>query len=142
MPQEEKVIKTAQLEIRILPNNIHIYKLTDWSEAGLNQWEESVTQRLDEASERILSIYDMRHLSTISRQGFATVTRIGNHPKVELAFSAAVISSRRMSILVNTLIQMRRNNQNNRIFSDMDDAIAWVTSKTKATLEMKAYRPK
>lgn len=141
MAQDEKVITTPQLEIRVLPNNIHIYKLFDWSEAGLEQWEESVNKRLDEASDRVLTVYDMRHMSTISRQGFATVTRIGNHPKIDLAYSAAVISNRRVMILVNAIIQMRRNNQHNRIFSDLDKAINWVASKAKATLEMKAYNP-
>ncbi|MFK7801592.1 MAG: hypothetical protein AB8G95_08180 [Anaerolineae bacterium] len=134
---EEKLIKTPELEIRVLANGIHIYKLADWSERGLEQWEESLNSRLDQATERVLSIYDMRHMSTVSRRGFTVVNRISTHQNIDLAYSAAVISSRRVSILVNTLTQMRRNNEHSRIFSDMDKALEWVLLKTKASFEMK-----
>lgn len=131
MSTKDKIIKTAELEIRVLPNDIHIYKLTDWSENGLNQWEESVMGRLDQATDIVLSIYDMRHLSTISRSGFAVANRISVHPKIDLAYSVAVLSNRRVAILVNTLIQMRRNGENNRILSDLDEAVRWLTQHRK-----------
>ena len=137
MLMEEKLIKMPDLEIRVLSNNIHIYKLADWSEEGLEQWEESVNERLARATQPVLSIYDMRHMSTISRSGFAVATRVSTHPKIDVAYSVAVLNNRRVAvlnnrrvaILVNTLMQMRRSSGYNRIYSNIDEAIEWLTSK-------------
>lgn len=129
MLMEEKLIKTPELEIRVLPNGIHLYKLADWSEEGLNQWEASVVERLDKTTKPVLTIYDMRHMQTISRSGFAVANRISTHPKIDMAYSVALLNNRRVAILVNTLMQMRRSRGHNRIYSNIDDAIEWLTSK-------------
>ena len=122
---------SPHLEISILEDGIHVYKLADWSDEGLRAWEDSVVNRLDNLNgEQIsLSIYDMRHLSTVSRQGFDVANRLDTHPKSNRSFSAAVLSNRRIAILVDTLIKMRRHSGRNRIFSDMDEATAWLRQK-------------
>ena len=118
--------KTPELEITVLENGIYVYRLTDWSHAGLEQWEQSVNTRLDQAKGNIRSIYDMRGMDTISRRGFEVANRLEVHPKSTQSFSVAIVNSRRMAILVDTLIKMRRNSSRNRILSDFDEAVAWL----------------
>ena len=125
----EQVISTPELEIRILANGIHIYKLAGWLDEGLAQWEQSVVERLDKADKPVLSIYDMRGMTTVSRAGFAVVSRIFAHPKVNYAYSAAVLNNRRVALLVNSLIQMRRGGDHHLISSNIDDAIDWLSTK-------------
>ncbi len=115
-----------ELEITVLDNGIHVYKLRDWSYQGLEQWETSIRGRLDKATGKTMSIYDMRGMDTISRRGFEVANRLETHPNTDLFFSAALVNSRRVSILVNTLIQMRRNSGRSRIFSEFDDAVEWL----------------
>ncbi|MEM8861111.1 MAG: hypothetical protein AAGD96_22530 [Chloroflexota bacterium] len=122
---------TLPLEIKVTEDGIHIYKLADWSNSGLKAWEESLVNRLDnlEDDEISLSIYDMRHLTTVSKQGFDVANRLDTHPRSSRSYSVAVLSSRRLAILVDTLIKMRRHSGRNRIFSDIDEALAWLRQK-------------
>lgn len=120
---------SSELEITVLENGIHVYKLTDWSYQGLEQWESSIRERLENATDKTLSIYDMRGMDTISRRGFEVANRLETHPNTDLFFSAALVNSRRVSILLNTLIQMRRNSGRSRIFSEFDDAVVWLLAQ-------------
>lgn len=122
---------TSSLEINVTEDGIHVYKLSDWSDKGLKAWESSLVARLDslEPDGISLSVYDMRHLTTVSRQGFDMANRLDTHPKSSLSYSAAVLSNRKLAILVDTLIKMRRQSGRNRIFSDLDEAIKWLKMK-------------
>ena len=122
---------TPALEIKVTEDGIHIYKLADWSDEGLTAWEDSLVSRLNalEKDEIQLSVYDMRHLTTVSKQGFDVANRLDTHPKSSRSYSVAVLSNRRLAILVDTLIKMRRQSGRNRIFSDLDDAIEWLRQK-------------
>jgi len=119
-------INNPELEITILESGIHVYKLKDWSYRGLEQWETSIRERLDRATGKTMSIYDMRDMDTISRRGFEVANRLETHPNTDLFFSAALVNTRRVSILLNTLIQMRRNSGRSRIFSEFDEAVVWL----------------
>ena len=129
---ETKVIKTAELEIKILPNGIHIYKLADWSDAGLVQWQSSLESRLEKATNRIFTLYDMRHLTTITPKAFGVVSSLETHPKIEFAYSVALVKHRKVAVLVNALIRMRGRvgGTQSKVFSDMDEAINWLLTKT------------
>ncbi|MEM9773922.1 MAG: hypothetical protein AAF902_05035 [Chloroflexota bacterium] len=122
---------TPALDIRVTDDGIHIYKLADWSSEGLKAWENSLVDRLDslEQGEISLSVYDMRHLTTVSKQGFDVANRLDTHPRSSRSYSVAVLSNRRLAILVDTLIKMRRQSGRNRIFSDIDEAIEWLKQK-------------
>ncbi len=118
--------ETPDLNITVLDNGIYVYRLHNWSYAGLEQWEKSLRGRLDGATEKTMSLYDMREMDTISRRGFEVANRLENHPNSKYFVSAAVLNSRRVAILVDTLIQMRRNGGRSKIFSEFDDAVQWL----------------
>lgn len=122
-------IKTPELEIKVLDNGVHIYRLSSWSMDGLEQWEASLINRIEKATEKILSVYDMRGMDTISREGFDVANRLEMHINSDNAYSVAIINNRRVAILVNTLIQMRRNRNRSRVFTDLDDAMDWLLSQ-------------
>ncbi len=126
---EMETNNNSDLDISVLPNGIHVYKLANWSNAGLTQWEDSLSTRLDEADNFIYSIYDMRHLDTISPRGFEFANKLEAHPKSQLSFSVAVLKSRRLAILVDAVINMRRNSGHNRIFFSLEDAAEWLLKK-------------
>ena len=129
MSNKEEFIETPELKIRILANGIHIYRLTDWSESGLQQWESHFVQRLETAERNIYSIYDMRHFSTVSRSAFGMATRLESHPKSGIAYSVALLSNRRVALLVNSLIRMRRERNRNAILASEEESIAWLLEK-------------
>lgn len=118
--------KTPELEISVLDNGIYVYRLKSWSYAGLEQWESSINTRLDRSTEKTLSIYDMRNMDTISLRAFEVANRLENHPNSKFFVSAAILNSRRVAILLDTLIQMRRNGGRSKIFSEYEDALEWL----------------
>lgn len=129
---EMETNNNSDLEISVLPNGIHVYKLATWSTAGLKHWEESLSSRLDEADDFIYSIYDMRHLETISPRGFEFANRLEAHAKSHLSYGVAVLKSRRLAILVDAVITMRRNSGRNRIFFSLEDAAEWLIEQMEA----------
>ena len=122
-------IMTPELEIKVLDNGVHIYRLSSWSMDGLEQWESSLLQRFEKHQGKLLSVYDMRGMDTITRDGFDVANRLETNINSDIAYSVAIINNRRVAILVNTLIQMRRSRDRSRIFTDLDEGIAWLLSR-------------
>lgn len=128
-------VKSEALEISVLPDSgIHIYKLPNWSTEGLVAWENSICDRLDSDVEQILSIYDMRHLDTISLEALDVANRLESHAKSEKAFGVAVIRNRRLAVIVDSVIGLRRDRRKNRVVSSLDQAVLLL-------LEMSAEAP-
>lgn len=120
-------VLSKTLDISILPDSgIHIYKLPSWSSEGLAAWEASIRERLEGEAGKILSIYDMRHLDSISLEALEVVNRLESHPKSPKAYGVAVIRNRRLAILVDSVIGLRRDKKKNRVVSSLDEAVLWL----------------
>ena len=111
-----------------LPNDILVVHVQDTSSATIQDWYYSSVEEMNDYTEPVKRMYDMRDLSSISIEAVRTAVKIRRHPNAHFVYTAVLTNNSSVLALVRASLSVQGEG-NIKLFTHENEAIAWLHEK-------------
>jgi len=108
-----------------IENNILVVYTGDTSNETLLDWYDSSIVEMNNYTEPVKRLYDMRDLSTLTIQTVRTAIKLRRHPNANLAYTAVLTSNSTVAALVKASLSIKADS-NIQLFTNYDNAVNWL----------------